>query len=47
MKFRPVVIGTVAFAVAGALVTLSMELVRLYRSLPGGTAELPEMEMGF
>jgi hypothetical protein len=47
MKFRSVVLGTVAFAVAGALVRLSMELVRLYRSLPGGASELPEVEMGF
>ena len=46
MKFRSVVIGTVAFAAAGALVTVSMAFVRLYRSIPGGTEPL-EMEMGF
>ena len=46
MTFRSAVIGTVAFAVAGALVTLSMAFVRLYRSIPGGTEAL-EMEMGF
>lgn len=47
MKFRSVVIGTVAFALGGALATVAMAFVRLYRSIPGGTAEHPEMEMGF
>jgi hypothetical protein len=44
MRFRSVIVGTVTFVLAGALVTLAMSFVRLYRSIP---AELSDAGMGF
>ncbi len=40
MRFRSVIVGTVTFVLAGALVTLAMSFVGLYRSIPG---ELPDI----
>jgi hypothetical protein len=42
-RFRSVIVGTVTFVLAGAMVTLAMSFVRLYRSIP---EELFDMGMG-